>query len=447
MTPPTHNPTTSATDPTPDTATASAAAPAATVPAAAPGGGPPGGQPGVGVVICAAARTPIGSFQGGLSSLTPAELGAIAAREACARAGVEPAAVDSVVAGTIIPVNPQGFYTSRMIGRAIGVPDTATALNVNRACGSGVQAIISAAQEIAAGTARIALAGGAETMSQAPYSVDGMRAGRRMGDGRLTDWLTGLLTCPFGSGHMGVTAENVAEAHGISRAEQDACAWQSQQRAHDAITQGRFEEQIVPVTVRRRGREHTIDTDEHPRPTTVEALAELPAAFTPGGSVTAGNSSGINDGACMLVLAGEDTAAQLHLARLGRIVAYGIAGVDPAHMGLGPVAAVPKALAAAGLTLDDMDVIESNEAFAAQALAVSRQLGFDEEILNPHGGAIALGHPVGATGAILTTKALYYLKDTGGRYGLITLCIGGGQGIALIVESLAESAATTKEDA
>lgn len=387
------------------------------------------------VYICGAARTPIGKFMGGLSGLRPADLGAVAARAALERAGVDAADVGSVVVGNILATDPTGLYVSRDVGRAVGVPDSATALNVNRACGSGVQAIVSAVMEVATGGTDIAVAGGAEVMSAAPYSVDGMRKGKPMGDGRLTDWLTGLLSCPFGNGHMGVTAENVAQKYNISREDQDAFALTSQQRAADAIESGRFTEQIVPVTIPSRKGDIVVDTDEHPRATTMDKLAALPSAFTKDGTVTAGNASGINDGACMLVLASEQVVKERGLQPLAKIVSWGIAGVPPEIMGIGPVAAVPKALDAAGLNLDDIDVIESNEAFAAQAVAVSRELGFDDAKVNPNGGAIALGHPVGATGAILTTKALYHLRDNQQRYGLITLCIGGGQGIALVIEN------------
>nr|WP_211276145.1 acetyl-CoA C-acyltransferase [Corynebacterium aquilae] len=389
------------------------------------------------IYICAAKRTPIGTFMGSLSGFSPAELGAITAEAALAQAGLDARHVDSLVVGNIIATSPQTLYVARDIGRRVGVPDSATALNVNRACGSGVQAIISGALEIASGTADVVLAGGSEVMSQAPYTVDGMRRGKKMGDGRLTDWLTGLLSCPFGNGHMGVTAENVAEKYGVSREDQDRFAELSQSRAAAAIAGGEFVDQIVPVAVKTRKGEVSFDTDEHPRETTVETLAKLPAVFAEGGSVTAGNASGINDGACMLVLASGDAVQEHGLSPLGVIRGWGIAGVPPEIMGIGPVAAVPKALQHAGLSLDDIGVIESNEAFAAQAVAVSRELGFDEAKTNPQGGAIALGHPVGATGAILTTKALYYQRRNNVRFGLVTLCIGGGQGIALVVENLA----------
>lgn len=378
------------------------------------------------VYILAGARTPIGRFQGSLSGYTTTELGATAARAALERAGVEAEAVESVVAGNVVPTGTHDMYLSRGLGRRAGVPDSAFAMNVNRLCGSGVQAIVSATLEIASGASEISLAGGVESMSNAPYTVDGLRKGARMGNGTTQDWLLGTLNCPFGSGHMGVTAENIAKEYGITREEQDQFALVSQQRANNAVQSGLFDEEIVPVG--------DFTRDEHPREVTLESLAKMKPAFQKEGTVTAGNASGINDGASMLVLAGGAAVQRRGLKPLARVAGFGIAGVPPHVMGLGPIHAVPKALKMAGITLDDVGVIESNEAFAAQALAVSKVLEFDPEITNPNGGAIALGHPVGATGAILTVKALHHMQREQLRYGLITLCIGGGQGIALVLE-------------
>lgn len=389
------------------------------------------------VFILGAARTPIGSFGGALSSLGPDELGIIAATEAIRRAGVEAQEIDNAVVGNVIPTKPRDMYLGRAIGIGAGLPDSSQGLTLNRLCGSGAQAIATAAGMIRAGESRLSLACGAEAMSRAPFSVDGMRHGIKMGDATATDWMMGALTDPFGCGAMGVTAENVAERHAISRADQDAFAAESQRRAGVALAEERFASQIVPVPVRSRKGETLVSVDEYPRPgTTAEQLAGLRPVFRKDGSVTAGNASGINDGAAALVLAGEDEVAARGLSPVARLLSWGVAGVPPEVMGLGPVEAVPLALSRAGLTLADMDVIESNEAFAAQAIAVNRLLGLDPEKVNPNGGAIALGHPLGATGAILAVKAIHELQRIGGRHALVTMCIGGGQGIALVIEAL-----------
>lgn len=386
------------------------------------------------IYIVSGARTAIGAFMGALSTETPVSLGTLVAREAMTRAGVDPAAVDSSHFATVVMTEPRDLYASRAIGLEAGLPHSATALGVNRLCGSGVQAIISAAQNMITGDSELALAGGSEVMSRAIYSVRDMRRGQKMGPGTLDDWLTGPLTDPMGHGHMGVTAENIAEKFDISRRRQDEFALRSQTRAAAAIGAGRFREQILPVTLRTRKGERVFDTDEHPRATSLESLGALPAAFRPGGTVTAGNASGINDAAAALLVASKSAVDRHGLDPMARIVSWGIGGVDPRYMGCGPVEAVPKALAKAGLSLSDIDLVESNEAFAVQALAVQDGLGLDPAKTNVDGGAIALGHPIGATGAILAVKLIHRLRADGLRYGLVTMCIGGGQGIALIVE-------------
>jgi acetyl-CoA C-acetyltransferase len=312
-----------------------------------------------------------------------------------------------------------------------GVPEATPAMNVNRLCGSGAQAIVSAMQMLQLGDGTVALAGGAESMSRAPYAVSAARFGQKMGDARMMDMMLGALTCPFGTGHMGVTAENVAARYGITRAEQDAFALESQSRAAHAIAAGYFDDQIAPYELAGRKGPTLFAKDEHPKPSTLETLAALRPAFQKDGTVTAGNASGINDGAAALILARGDVVG---IEPRARIMGYAIAGVDPKVMGLGPIPAVQKLCARLGLKPSDFDLVESNEAFAAQALAVSRELGLDPARVNPNGGAIALGHPVGATGALITTKALYELERTGGKSALITMCIGGGQGIALAIE-------------
>lgn len=388
------------------------------------------------IVILSAVRTAIGGFGGSLSTLAPSRLGTIAAREALTRARLDPARIGTIVFGNVIVTEPRDMYLSRVVGIEAGVPERTPAMNVNRLCGSGVQAIISAAQALMLGDADFALAGGAEAMSRAPYALTTARFGQKMGDTKAVDMLTGTLSCPFGTGHMGVTAENVADEHQVSRAEQDAFALESQRRAGVAIAEGRFASQIVPVEIKTRKGVEEFKVDEHPKSTTPEALAGLKAVFRKDGSVTAGNASGINDGASALVLARADAAARGGLKPRARVLGYAHAGVAPKVMGIGPIPAVQALLARTGLTIGDFDVIESNEAFAAQALAVGKALGMDPVRVNPNGGAIALGHPVGATGAIITVKAMHELERIGGRRALITMCIGGGQGIALAIERI-----------
>jgi acetyl-CoA C-acetyltransferase len=388
------------------------------------------------IVILSGARTAIGTFGGALAGTPPITLGKVAAEAALSRAGVEGGQIGHVVFGHIINTEPRDMYLSRAAAMEAGIPDTVPAMNVNRLCGSGVQAIVSVANALSAGDAGFGLAGGSECMSRSPFIVADQRWGAKMGDVKAQDMMLGALTCPFGTGHMGVTAENVAEEHQISRDAQDAFAVESQSLAARAIAEGRFAEQIVPVLVRKRREEIAFDTDEHPKQTTTETLAGLRAVFRKDGSVTAGNASGINDGAAALVLARADAAEAAGLSPRARILGYAHAGVRPEVMGIGPVPAVRALLERTGLTVEDFDVIESNEAFAAQALAVNKELGLDPAKVNPNGGAIALGHPVGATGAIITVKALHELERTGGKRALITMCIGGGQGIALAIERL-----------
>ncbi|MDF3853828.1 beta-ketothiolase BktB [Paracoccus pantotrophus] len=386
------------------------------------------------IVILSGARTAIGGFGGSLSGLAPHELGVIAARAAIERAGIEPARIGTTVFGHVINTEPRDMYLSRLAAMGVGVPDTTPAMNVNRLCGSGVQAVVSAALALRQGEADFALAGGAECMSRAPYAVQAARFGQKMGDAAMVDMLVGTLSCPFGTGHMGITAENVAAEHGVSRADQDAFALESQQRAARAIAAGHFRDQIVPVELQSRRGVELFDRDEHPKETSLAALEQLKPVFRKDGSVTAGNASGINDGAAALVLARADAAERLGLTPIARILDHAIAGVRPEVMGIGPVPAVRQLLERTGLKAADFDVIESNEAFAAQAVAVTRTLDLDPARVNPNGGAIALGHPVGATGSILLVKAINELKRIGGRRGLVTMCIGGGQGIALAIE-------------
>ena len=379
------------------------------------------------IYIAGAARLPIGKFGGSLARLSLTELGSLAAEAAIERSGLSGEDLDTAVASNVMPVVPKDLYLSRAIAKNVGMPDSSTAMGVNRLCGSGVQAVISAAQLLQSGDGTLALAVGAESMSNAPYSVEGARFGKRMGDGKLYDWLTGALSCPFGTGHMGVTAENVAADNNISRERQDEFSAQSQERAAKAREDGVHAEEIVPVG--------ELDFDEGVRETNVDKLAKLKPVFVKDGTVTAGNASGINDGAAAAVLATAEEVEKRGLDPLAKIVSWSIAGVDPTRMGIGPIAAVPKALEKAGLKLEDIDLIESNEAFAAQAIAVQDELGFDPAKTNVYGGAVAHGHPVGATGVILLTKLAYALRHQGKRYGLVTMCIGGGQGIAMIIEN------------
>lgn len=388
------------------------------------------------IVILGSARTAIGTFGGALAGVPPVDLGTVAATAAMARAGVDPTQIGHVMFGNVINTEPQDMYLSRVVAMQSGIPESVPAMNVSRLCGSGAQAIVSAAQSLMLDDADFALAGGAESMSRAPYILPTARWGQKMGDVKSQDMLLGTLNCPFGSGHMGITAENVAAEHGISRADQDAFALESQMRAAKAIEAGLFADQIVPVEVKVRRDTVEFKVDEHPKATTAEGLAGLRAAFQKDGTVTAGNASGINDGAAALVLARADAAKSAGLEPKARIIGYAHAGVRPDVMGIGPVPAVQALLARTGLSVGDFDVIESNEAFAAQALAVNKALGLDPAKVNPNGGAIALGHPVGATGALITVKALYELERIGGKRALITMCIGGGQGIALAIERL-----------
>lgn len=389
------------------------------------------------IVILSGARTAIGQFGGALKDIPPADLGTIVITEALKRAALSPACVEHVVMGQVIPTKPQDAYLARVAALNSGIPVETPALTLNRLCGSGVQAIISVGQMIALGEVDFAIAGGAENMSQAPHHITSARFGQKMGNVVAIDALTRTLSDPRDDYHMGITAENIAERFSISRATQDAVAAESHRRAAYAIKQGYFREQIVTVEVRVGKGTVQFDTDEHVRgETSLESLSALRPAFKKDGTVTAGNASGINDGAAALVLASATAAKAAGLNPRARIAGWGTAGVDPAYMGLGPIGAVPKALARSGLSLDQIDVIESNEAFAAQAHAVSLELGFDPAKTNVNGSGISLGHPVGATGTILTIKLLHELERVNGRYGLVTMCIGGGQGIALVIERI-----------
>jgi acetyl-CoA C-acetyltransferase len=388
------------------------------------------------VVFVGAARTAIGSFGGSLKDIPPADLGALVIKTALERAGVQPKDVGHVVMGNVIPSVPQDAYISRVAALNAGVPQEAPAFNVNRLCGSGLQAVVSAAQSILLGDCDVAIGAGAESMSRGAYLVTSNRWGARMGDVKMLDFMLGALHDPRLNIHMGITAENVAARHGISREQQDAYATQSQQRAAAAIAAGVFKEQIVPVEIKTRKGVVLFDTDEGVKAdTSVDALAKMKPAFKKEeGTVTAGNASTLNDGAAAVVMASAEKAQALGLKPLARLVSYAHAGVEPEYMGIGPVPASKLALEKAGLKVSDLDLIESNEAFAAQACAVSKEMGFPAEKTNPNGSGISLGHPVGATGAILVTKAIYELQRTGGRYALITMCIGGGQGIAMVIE-------------
>jgi acetyl-CoA C-acetyltransferase len=390
------------------------------------------------VYILSAARTAIGAFGGALKEIPPTDLAAAVTRAAVQRAGIDAGAIGHVVFGQVVGTEPKDAYISRVAAINAGIPQETPALTVNRLCGSGLQAVVSAAQAIMLGDCEVALGGGVENMSRAPFFAPAVRWGKKMGDAMLIDAMSGALTDPFGNGIMGITAENVAARYGIDRAAQDATALESQRRASAAIAAGRFAEQIVPIDIKVRGKPAQFLVDEHVRgDTTLEDLQKLPTIFKKEqGTVTAGNASGINDGAAAIVVAGAKALPALKQKPLARIVSYGHAGVDPAYMGIGPVPATRLALKRAGLEVKDLDVIESNEAFAAQACAVSRELGFDPAKVNPNGSGISLGHPIGATGAILLTKLVYELRRTGGRYGLVTMCIGGGQGIAMIIENM-----------
>jgi acetyl-CoA C-acetyltransferase len=389
------------------------------------------------VVVLSAVRTPIGRYGGGLAGMPPCDLAAIVVREAVSRAGIESADVGHAVLGHVIHTETRDMYLGRVAAVNGGLPVTTPAFTVNRLCGSGMQAIVSAAQAIQLGDADVAVAGGAESMSRAQYWLPGMRWGQRMRDGVVIDAMVGALTDPFDGCHMGVTAENVAAEYGVSRADQDALAAESHRRAAAAAKAGYFDEQIVPVEAPAKKGTVTVTADEHVRPdVSVGDLARMRPAFADDGSVTAGNASGVNDAAAAVVLASGAYASSHGVAPLGRLLGYSHAGVEPRLMGIGPVPAVRKVLERTGLKLDEIDVFEVNEAFAAQALAVARELGLPPEKTNPNGSGISLGHPIGATGAILAVKALYELRRTAGTYALVTMCIGGGQGIAAIFERL-----------
>ncbi len=389
------------------------------------------------VVVLSATRTAIGSFGGSLKSMPLADLATVAVKEAIARSGVEAREFGHLAMGTVIPTVPRDAYLSRVAAIQAGLPQECPAFNVNRLCGSGLQAIVSAAQALMLGDCEVAIGAGAECMSQGAYALPSGRWGARMGDAQLLDFMTGALHDPFENIHMGITAENVAERYGISREQMDALAAESQQRAARAIAEGRFKSQIVPVELKSRKGVTLFDTDEHVRgETSTEALAGMRPVFKKDGLVTAGNASGINDGAAAVVLASAAAAERLGARPMARLLGYAHAGVDPAYMGIGPVPASRKLMEKLGLSVDQFDVIESNEAFAAQACAVAKELGFDPARVNPNGSGISLGHPVGATGAIITTKALYELERIGGRYALVTMCIGGGQGIAAAFERI-----------
>lgn len=389
------------------------------------------------VVIVDGVRTAVGTYGGSLASMRPIETGTLVAQEAIRRSGVEAEEVDHSVFGHIVATGDEDVYLSRAIGLNAGLPQSSKAMNVNRLCGSAIQSIVSVAQMIALGDSTIALAGGAESMSNGVYFLDKARFGYRMGHGELRDLMLAALHDPFKKEHMGITAERIAERYGFTREEIDAFAVESHRRAIKAIEAGYFKDQILPVSVKQGRKQFVFEQDEHVRAdASTEGMAKLRPAFKKDGVITAGNSSGVNDGAAAMVLTSQQEAEKRGLKPRARIVSYGFGGVDPEVMGLGPVCAVPDAMAKAGLRVSDMDVIESNEAFAAQAMAVAKDLEFDPAKVNPNGGAVALGHPVGATGSIITIKLMNELERTQGRYGLATMCIGGGQGIALIIERL-----------
>jgi acetyl-CoA C-acetyltransferase len=389
------------------------------------------------VVVLSATRTAIGTYGGALKDVPPSRLGATALSEAVKRSKLEPAQIGQVFFGHVIHTEPRDMYMARVVGVEGGLPIDTPALTLNRLCGSGFQAIVSGSQAILLGDTDTVVSGGCESMSRAIYGLTTLRWGQRMGNTEAIDWMVAGLSDPFDAVHMGITAENVAAKFNITRQEQDAFAAESHRRAAAAIAEGRFKEQIVPIELKTRKGSTFFDTDEHVRPeTTVDSLAKLRPAFSKEGSVTAGNASGVNDAGAALVLAEAGFASKNGLKPLARFVSYGHSGVDPKIMGMGPVLAVQRALAKAGLKLEQMDVIEANEAFAAQALAVAKELGFDAAKTNPNGGGIALGHPISATGALITVKALYELQRIGGRYALVTMCIGGGQGIAGIFERM-----------
>ena len=390
------------------------------------------------VVVLSAVRSAIGTFNGSLSSFEPSELGGIVMKEAVARSGVDPALINYVTVGNTIPTDSRYAYVARVASIQAGLPMESVAMALNRLCSSGLQAIVSTAQQIMLGDCDYGIGGGVEVMSRGMYGSPAMRSGARMGDTKMLDLMVAVLTDPFGVGHMGVTAENLVEKWKLTRDEQDALAVESHRRAAHAIKEGRFKSQIVPITIKTRKGDVVFDTDEHCKPeTTMETLAKMKAVFKKeGGSVTAGNASGINDGAAFFVLADAETAKKAGHKPIARLVSYAVAGVPNHIMGEGPIPATKIALERAGLKLDQIDVIESNEAFAAQALAVTKGLGLDPAKTNVNGGAIALGHPIGCSGAAIATKAIHELHRVNGKYALVTMCIGGGQGIATIFERL-----------
>jgi acetyl-CoA C-acetyltransferase len=386
------------------------------------------------VVITSAARTAVGRYGGSLKEQPPTDLGALATRTALERSGIEPEQVDQVVFGNVIHSAPEDMYMARVVAMKAGIPKEVPAFTVNRLCGTGVQAIVSAAQSIATGDSEVAVAGGAESMSRGPYWMPHVRWGARMGETKMVDPVVGGLTDPFNDIHMGVTAENLAESHSISREAQDEFSVESHRRAARAQEDGTFDEEIVPVELRSKKGTAEFRQDEHVRPdASMEGLGKLKPVFKPGGTVTAGNASGMNDAGAAVVLMSAEAAERLGAPVRGRILSYSYCGVDPKVMGIGPVPAVRKALERAGRSLDEVDVIELNEAFAAQSLAVIKDLDLDREKVNPNGGAIALGHPIAATGAVITTKILYEMERKDQDLGLVTLCIGGGQGIAMLI--------------
>ena len=389
------------------------------------------------VVVVSGTRTAIGDYGGALKDIAPTKLGAIAIREAVARAGIDPATVGHVVMGSVIHGEARDMYVSRVAALDAGLPVGTPCLTVNRLCGSGLQAIVSAAQHILLGDTGCVIGGGAESMSRAAYFLPAGRWGQRMGDAAIVDAMTGALHDPFGHGHMGVTAENIAAKYGFTREQQDQFSVESHRRAANALANGYFKSQIVPVEVKTRKGPEPFTTDEHVRAgAKIEDLAKLKAAFKKDGTVTAGNASGINDAAAAVVLMEASAAQKAGVKPMARLVAYAHAGVEPNVMGLGPIPAVRRVFEISGLKPADMDVIESNEAFAVQAMAVTKDLGLDPAKVNPNGGAVALGHPIGATGCILAVKAMYELERIRKRYALVTMCIGGGQGIAAIFERL-----------
>ena len=390
------------------------------------------------VFVVGAARTAIGTFGGTLKDTPLSSLATTAVKAALERSGVAPDKVGHVVMGNVIPTEPKDAYLSRVAAMDSGIPKEAPAFNVNRLCGSGLQAIVSAAQSIMLGDVDVAMGGGAESMSRGPYILPAMRWGGRLGDVAALDYMNGILHDPWKRMHMGVTAENVANRYGISRQAQDELALESQRRAADAIEKGYFASQIVPVEIKSRKGTQAFDVDEHVRASvTLEQLSAMRPVFqSDNGTVTPGNASGLNDGAAALMLASEQAVNDLQLTPMARLVGYAHAGVDPDYMGIGPIPAVRNVLQRTGLSLQDMDIIEANEAFAAQACAVIQELDLDAAKVNPNGSGISLGHPVGATGAIISVKAIYELQRIGGRYALVTMCIGGGQGIAAIFERI-----------